>query len=113
MSDNVYRRWTRDQPSDLKREHCVSVRMNDDELLSLDEKRGQFKRGEYLRLAFFNALPPQIPELNIKVWQELARASANLNQLARHANSTQIIEVNELREQLSAFRNALIGAEDA
>ncbi|WPM85149.1 hypothetical protein QNH14_01430 [Apirhabdus apintestini] len=31
------------------RHHCISVRLNEEELILLDRKRGQYKKGEWLR----------------------------------------------------------------
>lgn len=111
MNDSaVYRRWSPDQPAEARRGHCVSVRMNESELVALDSRRGEYARGEYLRLAFFDALPPTIPELNREAWVELSRASSNLNQLAKAYNENGDLDPDLLRQGLSAFRSALIGA---
>lgn len=106
----TYRRWTPEQDPAAKRNHCVSVRMNADELAALDSRRGHYARGEYMRLAFFDALPPIIPELNREAWAELARAASNLNQLAKAYNEGDALDPDNLREHLAAFRDALIGA---
>lgn len=93
-----------------KREHCVSVRLNVAELTTLDERRGPFQRGEWLRMAALDKLPPTVPALNAQAWAELARASANLNQLAKAVNASGKIERGGLRDQLNEFRAALLGA---
>lgn len=110
MDEGTYRRWTPEQDPAAKRTHCVSVRMNAAELAALDSRRGQYARGEYMRLAFFDALPPVIPELNREAWSELSRAASNLNQLAKHANEGGELDPDNLRAMLADFRNALIGA---
>lgn len=106
----IYRRWTPEQDPAAKRTHCISVRMNAAELAALDSRRGQYARGEYLRLAFFDALPPVIPELNREAWVELSRAASNLNQLAKAYNEGDALDPDSLRNHLAAFRDALIGA---
>lgn len=93
-----------------KREHCVSVRFNVGELATLDERRGPYQRGEWLRMAALDKLPPTIPVLNAQAWAELARSAANLNQLARAVNAGATIEKGGLRDQLNEFRAALLGA---
>ena len=93
-----------------KREHCVSVRLNAGELNRLDERRSVFQRGEWLRMAALGKLPPTVPLLNAEAWADLARAAANLNQLARAVNAGAKIEKGGLRDQLNEFRAALIGA---
>ncbi len=93
-----------------KREHCVSVRLNVVELATLNERRGPYQRGSWLRMAALDKLPPTIPALNAQAWAELARSAANLNQLARAVNAGATIEKGGLRDQLNEFRAALIGA---
>lgn len=94
-----------------KREHCVSVRLNVRELAQLDERRAKFQRGEWLRMAALDKLPPSIPPLNVQAWSELSRAGANLNQLARAMNAGEKVERGGLRDMLANFRAALIGAQ--
>lgn len=94
-----------------KRDHCVSVRVNAEELSLLDARRGKFQRGEWMRMAALETLPPTIPPLNLEAWRELSHAAGNLNQIARALNQGDKVERGGLRDQLVAFRAALIGAE--
>lgn len=41
------------------RTHCISVRLNDEELALLNNKRGDMKQGEWLRCALLDKLPQQ------------------------------------------------------
>ena len=66
------------------RNHCVSVRLNDKELTLLNEKRGQHRKGEWLRLSFLNALPGVVPAINIKAWRFLADLSQKPNKIVAH-----------------------------
>lgn len=50
------------------RHHCISVRLNEEELILLDRKRGQYKKGEWLRMASLNKLPPVLPEIKREAW---------------------------------------------
>ena len=98
-----------------KRGHCVSVRLNAGELAWLDEQRASvgMQRGEYLRAAALDRLPPQpAPALNRAAWLDLSRAAGNLNQLAHHLNSVGVAhsDAPEIMAQLAQFRAALIGA---
>lgn len=101
-------------PPELLRRHCVSVRLNDDELAQLDDRRAlvNMQRGEYLRTVSFSQLPPTIPAINRTAYLELTRIGANLNQLAKRANSGDLPELDNLRGQLDALRLTLIGAEE-
>jgi hypothetical protein len=92
-----------------KRTVSVSVRMSPGEAAALDLARGMRQRGAYLRDIFANNAPRPIPAINIAAWQDLARASSNLNQLARHINSNGQASITEIQNALEAFRDSLIG----
>jgi len=110
MTDRTARRGPAPLPADERRNHCVSVRLNTGELATLDARRGAYQRGEWLRMAALDKLPPTVPAINVQAWAELARAAANLNQIARALNAGEKIERGGLRDQLNHFRAALIGA---
>lgn len=111
MTDRAARRGPTPLSADQRREHCVSVRLNAGELAALDARRGSFQRGEWLRMAALDKLPPTVPALNAQAWTELARAAANLNQIARALNAGEKVERGGIRDQLNQFRAALIGAD--
>ena len=61
--------------------------------------------------------PPPVPAINREEYAELARLSANLNQLARLANSGQAVVVADallerLVSEISRLRQALLGLAD-
>lgn len=95
-----------------KRNHTVSTRLNADELERLDSLRApvQMQRGEYLRAAALDRLPPMIPAINREAWVTLSRSAANLNQLSARLNVGGRIEAEEVREALADFRRCLLGA---
>lgn len=97
-------------PASEKRTHTVSTRFNQDELHQLDILSASIgvRRGEYLRLACFDKLPPTIPELNKEVWLELSKAAGNLNQIAKKLHQESDFDVGEVEEMLSYFRHLLI-----
>lgn len=95
-----------------KRTHCVSVRLNQAELDLINSKRGKMRLGEWLRCAAFDKLPPIIPEVNIKKWGELATASNNINQIAKHLNKNNSVDnslISHIKKTLNEFRTALLG----
>jgi hypothetical protein len=94
-----------------KRTHSISTRLNDIELALLDARRQpmRMQRGEYLRAAALHRLPPTIPEINREAWVDLARAAANLNQIAHRLNAGDAILSADIRVMLEAFRRDLIG----
>ena len=104
--------------ADEKREHCVSVRMNEAELARLDAERGRFHRGEWLRRTWSLTQPkPPVPEVNRQAWAELARLAGNLNQAMKAFHEGRLRGVDpavleELFHQVAGLRLALIGAGD-
>ncbi|RCV86039.1 plasmid mobilization relaxosome protein MobC [Vreelandella rituensis] len=100
-------------PHEQKRTHTVSTRFNKAELHELDRLSISvgLRRGEYLRLAAFQALPPTIPELNKSAWFELSKAASNLNQIAHQLNKKGVevdVDIEEISNMLSFFRQILI-----
>lgn len=71
-------------PSEAVRNYCVSVRLNIEELQLLNIKRGSYKKGEWLRIASLQRLPPAIPAINTKAWKALTEISQKLNRIAAH-----------------------------
>ena len=97
------------------REHCVSVRLNARELAQLNASRGPFQRGEWMRMAALDQLPPTVPSLNRDAWLELSRLAANLNQAQAAVNRGDISDYphdifNDLRSAVTELRLDLIGA---
>ena len=101
-------------PPDEIRSHCVSVRLNEEELIILDSKRGQYKKGEWLRMASLNKLPPVLPEINREAWITLGSLSQDLNFLLNHlvkkSPDSEITrtELFALRRQIKTLRDQLI-----
>lgn len=60
---------TNKMPTEALRSYCVSVRLNIEELQILEVKRGPYKKGEWLRMASLQKLPPVIPEINTEAWK--------------------------------------------
>ncbi|WP_077259493.1 MULTISPECIES: ATP-binding protein [Enterobacteriaceae] len=96
------------------RTHCISVRLNEEELSILNNKRGPYKKGEWLRMASLNKLPPVLPEINRVAWTELGRLAQGLNHLltpldskSPHSELTRT-ELFALRRQIKTLRDHLI-----
>ncbi|EJD6492231.1 hypothetical protein M0L06_RS19065 [Citrobacter koseri] len=70
-------------PQEL-RIHCVSVRLNNAELAKLNTLREHYSKGEWLRMASLQKLPPVIPAINTKAWIALTDISQKLNRIAIH-----------------------------
>jgi hypothetical protein len=102
-------------PLDDPRIHCISVRLNDEELAILNSNRANMKKGEWLRCAAVDRLPTVVPEPNKQKWLELAKAANNLNQVARRLNELMNIDEAQfvlVRKILNEFRSSLLGVRD-
>ncbi len=101
-------------PDNEIRSHCISVRLNEEELIILDSKRGQYKKGEWLRIASLNKLPPVLPEINREAWVKLGNLSQDLNHLLNHLDSKSPdseltrTKLFALRRQIKTLRDHLI-----
>ncbi|EML6584826.1 hypothetical protein RFH86_004446 [Klebsiella aerogenes] len=99
------------------RSHCVSVRLNDEELTLLNERRGRHRKGEWLRMAFLHNLPFVIPSINLEAWKSLSEISQKLNKLVAHldnksqGSSLTHTELFAVKRQISELRMKLITAD--
>ena len=95
------------------RHHCISVRLNKEELIILDSKEVSIK-GEWIRMASLNKLPPVLPEINREAWIKLGSLSQDLNHLLSHLDSKSPdseltrTELFALRRQIKTLRDHLI-----
>ncbi|EAN4498627.1 hypothetical protein EG907_23150, partial [Salmonella enterica] len=102
---------------DQLRSHCVSVRLNDEELTLLNEKRGRHRKGEWLRLSSLNKLPAVVPAINFEAWKTLGEISQKLNKLVAHLDSKSYespltqTELFAVKRQVSELRLHLITAD--
>lgn len=102
---------------ELKRVHSVNARLNDGELARLDRARGKHQRGEWLRMAGLDRLPPVVPEGNAERWAELGRLSAVLGRIsaAIAAGKMQVVgsglamAIEDTRDQIANLRAELRG----
>lgn len=74
-------------PNEALRSYCVSVRLNNEELSLLNTKRGRYRKGEWLRMASLQKLPPIIPAINTEAWKALSEISQKLNRIAIHIDA--------------------------
>ncbi|MBA0198450.1 hypothetical protein H4F51_20975 [Pectobacterium brasiliense] len=100
--------------NNILRCHCVSVRLNDEELTLLNERRGRYRKGEWLRMAFQHNLPPVIPSINLEAWKTLGEISQKLNNLVVHLgnkgnnSSLSQTELFAVKRQIAELRQHLI-----
>ncbi|MDE8754345.1 hypothetical protein PZA22_07520 [Pectobacterium polaris] len=94
--------------------HCVSVRLNNEELSLLNESRGSHRKGEWLRMAFLHNLPSVIPSINLEAWKTLGEISQKLNRLVVHLDNKGIdsslsqTELFAVKRQIAELRQHLI-----
>ncbi|MBA5603090.1 hypothetical protein H1224_18740 [Pectobacterium aroidearum] len=100
--------------NNILRSHCVSVRLNNEELTLLNERRGSHRKGEWLRMAFQHNLPSVIPPVNLEAWKTLSEISQKLNRLVAHLDnkgndsSLSQTELFAVKRQISELRTNLI-----
>ncbi|MBN3069919.1 hypothetical protein H5A34_12485 [Pectobacterium brasiliense] len=100
--------------NNILRSHCVSVRLNNEELALLNERRGRYRKGEWLRMAFQHNLPSVIPPINLEAWKILGKISQKLNRLTAHLDSKSNdsslsqTELFAVKRQISELRTNLI-----
>lgn len=99
-------------PAESVRTHCVSVRLDNGELAMLDNKRGKFHRGEWLRMSALDGMPqpmPVVPEANADLSLRLAKLLGALGSLMStnkldHEKEFLLLEIRaevvKLRKQL-------------
>lgn len=104
-------------PTEALRSYCISVRLNNEELSLLNTKRGRYRKGEWLRMASLQKLPPIIPAINTEAWKALSEISQNLNRIALHIDSkskeSQLThtELFAVKRQLEELRCNLLRAD--
>lgn len=117
MENTFNNAYKKELPQNLLRTHCISVRLNQDELQLLNTKRGDKSKGEWLRLAFLENLPVAVPAINIEAWKSLSEISQKLNKLVAHldnksqGNSLTQTELFAVKRQISELRMKLITAD--
>ncbi|ENQ0566872.1 hypothetical protein ACENGB_000535 [Escherichia coli] len=99
------------------RTHCVSVRLNNAELSKLNTLRGDYAKGEWLRMASLQKLPTVVPPVNIGTWKTLGEINQKLNRIALHIYSkskdSQLThtELFAVRRLIKELRQHLINAD--
>ena len=99
---------------DRIRIHCISVRLNNNELQILNIKRGNKSKGEWLRMLFLQNLPPVVPTINTEAWKKLSDISQKLNRISLHIDSkskdSQLThtELFAVKRELEELRHVLL-----
>ncbi|WP_407719322.1 hypothetical protein [Pectobacterium atrosepticum] len=104
-------------PTEALRSYCVSVRLNNEELSLLNTKRGRYRKGEWLRMASLQKIPPIIPAINLNAWKAISEISQKLNRIATHidgkSKESQLThtELFAVKRQLEELRQHLLNAD--
>lgn len=99
------------------RTHCVSVRLNNTELSKLNNLRGHYAKGEWLRMAALQKLPTIVPTVNIDTWMTLGDINQKLNRIALHIDNKSKdskltnTELFAVRRQIIELRQNLLSAD--
>lgn len=90
------------------RDVCVAVRFNCDEIAQLDAMRGRQQRGAFLRNLAISGIRP-VPEVNQNALSLIRIAGNNLNQVAKHVNSSEVPDIEFVKNSLAEIRKILRG----
>lgn len=100
------------KPSEQIRTKRISVYLSDTEYADLVKRvPNHHELCNYIRAQVFAGKTPysvSIPDINLKAYSELGRVGSNLNQIARHLNASAPVELQQLLDEIAAFRLALI-----
>jgi len=97
--------------------HCVSVRLNNSELNTLDQERKQYAKGEWLRMCLLKNQPAVVPEINRAAWKMFGEINHRLNEIVNHLNAKQSCspltktELFTVKRQISELRSRLLTAD--
>ncbi|EEI2304102.1 hypothetical protein JI643_004250, partial [Salmonella enterica] len=106
-----------DNKSQSLRIHCISVRLNKEELELLNASRGDKRKGEWLRMVSLHKLPPAIPTINLEAWQSLSDISQKLNRLISHLDTKSSnseltkTEIFAVKKQIKELRSCLTASD--
>lgn len=111
------------KPRAERRTEKITVMVSPSERQALEGQAGAagLETGVYLRaVGLRHRVAGVVPAINLTAWRELARAAANLNQIAAHLNgggrfdargTPRLTEaLDALREEVTALRLGLLGA---
>ncbi len=109
-----------DSAGEARRTHCVSTRVNEDELARLrsDARARHQRMGALLRNGYFGGEALHVPAVNVAKWETLAVALADLQQLALCLNAGQLPgdvrpALAATMEEIHALRADLVGQREA
>lgn len=92
------------------RKHRIAVYLNSSEwkIINGFSELSNVCPAAYLRKTGLSTAPVVVPEINQQAWEQLGRAAANLNQIAKSLNSSDLSYLVEVRTALIRFRRALV-----
>lgn len=106
-------------PNELRDKFDVYLNPTELGIIDANAKSAGLSLSAFIRRSALNQKISSVPTGNIQHWQELARVSANLNQIAKHLNEGFHFEIDaevihRLRELVEALRLDLMrGGDDS
>jgi hypothetical protein len=101
------------RPAEEQRTKRLSVYFTEAEYSEiLQRARSRHDLCNYVRAQVFagkTAVSVAIPEINLQSHGELGRVASNLNQIAKALHTSAPVELQQLIEDVAAFRRTLIG----
>lgn len=100
------------KPAEEQRTKRISVYFSEAEYEALAQRaRNKHDLCNYIRaqvLAGKTTVSVSIPEINLKAYRDLGQSGSNLNQIAKHMNANAPVELQQLLNEIAAFRLSLI-----
>ena len=101
-------------PEELRRQHAVTCRLTDSELIVVERSRGGMSRGEWLRTSALRRPPVVIPALNQKAWAYLQKVGEGIRYLIDRSKEGEPValdqvEMLEVKTEMRRVQATLIG----
>lgn len=110
QTKKTWRRGPVPKPKSELRKNRVNVFFTDAEIADLEKFSSGMSLSNFIRFAATSRdlLPRPMPEINSQAWEEIGRIGNNLNQIARHLNAGENVEIEKIRNELNALRLKII-----
>lgn len=112
QTKKTWKRGPAPKPKSELRTKRVEVYFTDDEYSDLINIAGKMKISNLIHYAITKpeSLPKPMPEINAQAWEEIGRIGNNLNQIARHLNSGEQVQIEQIRSELNQLRLKIVDA---
>ena len=100
----------KERRENMRRNHEIKVRLNDDEFNDLNRKviKSKLSREEYIRRCFSKSLIKEPPDLDyFRLKNEFNHIGNNLNQIAKSLNTYEQVDIHFIEITVNELRNMI------